>query len=311
MMAKKPEDRFQTADEVAQALERWAGGGAGPATAAVADAPKEDKEPAAVELIGDDEAPGKQDVGEVSISVVSSGSFSSRAGSSRGRRPSEAKKPVQEPAEVLLSDGFFSDPRKKWAVIILAGVLLLGGVGGGLAWMMGGDSSQPGTAGDTLASAQPVADAPPAASLPESEPQLDSNLADLDAMFGKTEGRAKELPADDAKKSTPAAGVVTEKPAEPKQTESPPQTRVRKRPRSQKRNRPRRRAKRSPSQRRRRRRKPRRRRTRNRRRSRPPRRRSRPQRSLLPSNRLRTFPGRSTSRSSMTTTPLAKHRRRR
>jgi len=187
MMAKKPEDRFQTAEEVARGLERWATGGAGPATAAaVVNTPKEDNEPAVVELIGDEDAPGKQDVGEVSISVVSSGSFSTRTGSSRGRRPSAAKKPVQEPAEVVLSDGFFSDPRKKWAAIVLAGVLLLGGVGGGLAWMMGGDTSQPGAAEDALASAQPVADAAPAARLPQSEPQLDNDFADLDAMFGKT-----------------------------------------------------------------------------------------------------------------------------
>lgn len=222
MMAKKPEDRFQTAEEVARALERWATGGAGPATVAVADAPKKDNEPAVVELIGDDDAPSRQDVGEVSISVAGSGSFSTRAGSSRGRRTSEAKKPVEGPAEVVLSDGFFSDPRKKWAAIVLAGVLLLGGVGGGLAWMMGGNTSQPGAAEDTLASAQPVADQAPAARLPQSEPQLDNDLADLDAMFGKTEGRAKELPAEDAEKSPPAPGAATEKPAESKPTESTP-----------------------------------------------------------------------------------------
>jgi serine/threonine protein kinase/outer membrane biosynthesis protein TonB len=217
MMAKKPEDRFQNAADVARALETWAAGDAkaGPRV----DAPVASSGPAVVELI-DDEPPTAKDDGEVSISVTDSGSFSKRGGSSRGRRPSPVQKTdVDEPA-LVEPIGFFDDPRKKWATIIGAGLLVIATVGGGLVWSLGGGKATPDAPTEkTLASAE-ATPATPVAPASESELELDDSV-DLDSMFGGGEKSSdnEETPAE--KELPSSAPGESEKPAEPEGDTTP------------------------------------------------------------------------------------------
>lgn len=211
MMEKKPEDRYQSAEEIVQALEECLGGGA--PVAVVGDAPDDAGGPAAVELFGNEDAEDnlveKAD-GEVSISVSDSDSFAVRKakGSSRGRKPAAAAVAVVDDDEPVLIEpaGFFDDPRKKWGVIIGAGLLLLAGAGGGMAWMLGGDkaaSSEP--ADEQVASAEP-APSVPAAAVEDGGLDLGDGL-DLDSMFGGRDKPAAE------KKPAPAEPEPSEEPA--------------------------------------------------------------------------------------------------
>ena len=214
MMAKKPEDRFQDATEVAQALEAWSNGEAAPAAVKPTKVAKNTKAaasgPAAVELIGDEAAEGDGEEEEVTISITDSGSLTARAESKAGRRPTTVRK-VDEEEEVeaepalLEPAGFFDDPRKKWATIIGAGLLLLAGAGGGMAWMMGGGKATPSDpAEDTVASAEPVPTTP-AAPVSESGLDLGDDL-DLDDTFGGiTRSRAESKPAPAASDTETAA----------------------------------------------------------------------------------------------------------
>lgn len=211
MMAKKPEDRFQNTADAAQALEPWVGGDskAEPSgNVSVASAG-----PAVVELIDDDPPKAKND-GEVSINVTDSGSFTSRGGSSRGRRPAPVKKAdVEEPA-LVEPIGFFDDPRKKWATIIGAGLLLIAGVTGGLAWSLGGSEPTPDASAEkSLASAEPTPTAS-AAPVTESELELDDDL-DLGSRFGGGEESSANATMSAEDKQPSSAPNESDKPAEP------------------------------------------------------------------------------------------------
>ncbi|MCP5119662.1 MAG: hypothetical protein GY953_53365, partial [bacterium] len=205
MMAKKPEDRFQNAAEVSQALDRWVGVAAAPV--ASINEPDNSNGPAAVELFGDDDAPEDRDNDEVKIAVADTGSFSVRTDSSRGRRPPAIKKPAQVAAALLEPVGFFADPRKKWATIVVAGLLLLGGTGGGLAWMLsGGDEAPSSAAEDSVASAQPAPSATAPHPAPEGGLDLDSDLDGLEAAFGGAEDDASdEKPVEAMQEPAPAS----------------------------------------------------------------------------------------------------------
>ncbi len=245
MMAKKPEDRLQTAAEVAQALAPWVGGKAGPAIAAKSSipagmpaikvgptasekTPEGEDEPAVVELI-DDEEPQED---EVAISIADSGSFAVRAGSSRGRRPEGEAKSVEKVSDSERPSGFFADPRKKWATIAVSVLLVLGAAGGGVAMMLSGGDSKPEVAAQTTEaeSSQP---APAAASATESlDTSLDDDLGSLAGAFESEPKKTPEASSTDATSETPdqpapaetetakAADSPTDPPTDPQENQA-------------------------------------------------------------------------------------------
>ena len=141
MMAKKPEDRYPTAADVALALAPWsAPSGGDPAADASANGAR------AAELLDNG---GKQSGTETGIKIIvaDSGSFRARTAPDRGHRAAAATKTAQHATSTsklaTVLAGLRADPKRKWIAILSAGVLLLGVFAGGLVWMLGGERTRP------------------------------------------------------------------------------------------------------------------------------------------------------------------------
>ncbi|MGI6418054.1 MAG: protein kinase domain-containing protein [Thermoguttaceae bacterium] len=140
MMAKKPEDRYPTAADVALALAPWsAPSGGDPAADASANGAR------AAELLDNG---GKQSGTETGIKIIvaDSGSFRARTAPDRGHRAAAATKTAQHATSTsklaTVLAGLRADPKRKWIAILSAGVLLLGVFAGGLVWMLGGERTR-------------------------------------------------------------------------------------------------------------------------------------------------------------------------
>ncbi len=140
MMAKKPEDRYPTAADVALALAPWsAPSGGDPAADASADGAR------AAELLDNG---GKQSGPETGIKIIvaDSGSFRTRTAPTHGHRAAAATKTAQHATSTsklaTVLAGLRADPKRKWIAILSAGVLLLGVFAGGLVWMLGGERTR-------------------------------------------------------------------------------------------------------------------------------------------------------------------------
>lgn len=230
MMAKKPEDRYPTAADVALALAPWsAPSGGDPAADASADGAR------AAELLDNG---GKQSGPETGIKIIvaDSGSFRTRTAPTHGHRAAAATKTAQHATSAsklaMVLAGLRANPKRKWIAILSAGVLLLGVFAGGLVWMLGGERTRATADASAIAGqdgAVQTAVAAPARPVVLANPsEPESDMKDLASAFdrgsapssgnGKSPAAAPPPGEPKGEKTTKSAAV---KPAPgPKQPES-------------------------------------------------------------------------------------------
>lgn len=181
MMAKKPEDRYPTAADVALALAPW--------SASSGDDPASDASGNGIgvaELLDNGGKPFAAEPG-IKIVVADSGSFRTRAAPARGQRAAAAAPQAAAGRLAAVLAGLRANPTRKWIALLTAGGLLLGLVAGGLVWMLGGKETR--TTADASAIAGDDVNVQTAVATPArpvilaDPPGAESGMKDLAAAF--------------------------------------------------------------------------------------------------------------------------------